>query len=185
MKKLLPILLLIAALSVGCLNVQHKTYTFKLNPDGTGSGSIFFYNIHSSDEDERDVSFKDFGTLVTDYIEGNTFNDENPDWNFTNKELFVEDGVLCGRADFTFADMGSAKLYRTANCNCAPILLLPGAIDETLMEHNGASVALGDAEVIEWPADAKEVTYKTEVTSDVENVRNLTEHYNAWKKTRK
>ncbi|MBK8130762.1 MAG: hypothetical protein IPK53_18280 [bacterium] len=184
MKKLLPLILL-AAFSVGCLNVQHKTYSFKLNADGTGSGSILFYNIHSSDEEERDVSFKDFGTLVTDYVEGSTFDDENPDWVIANKELFVQDDVLCGKVEFTFANMGAAKLYRTADCNCAPILLLPGAIDETLMEHNGASVALGSSEVIEWKADTKDITYKTEVTSDVENVRNLVEHYNAWKKTKK
>lgn len=185
MKKLVPLILLLAALSVGCLNVQNKTYTFKLNPDGTGTGSIFFYNIHSSDEEERDVSFKDFGTLVTDYVEGTTFDDENPDWTITKKDLFEQDGVLCGRVDFTFSSMGSAKLYRTADCNCAPILLLPGAIDETLTEHNGNAVALGSSEVIEWAADTKEITYKTEVTSDVENVRNLTEHYAAWKKTKK
>lgn len=185
MKKLLPILLLIAAFSVGCLNVQNKTYTFKLNPDGTGSGSIFFYNIHSSDEEERDVSFKDFGTLVTDYLEGQTFEGENPDWTITKKDLFEQDGVLCGKVEFTFSNMGAAKLYRTADCNCAPILLLPGAIDETLVEHNGTGVALGDAEVIEWAADTKEITYKTEVTSDVENVRNLVEQYNNWKKSKK
>ncbi|NUO19051.1 hypothetical protein HUU59_06330 [bacterium] len=174
MKKLLPILLLIAAFSVGCLNVQNKTYTFKLNADGTGSGSIFFYNIHSSDEEERDVSFKDFGTLVTDYLEGQTFEGENPDWTITKKDLFEQDGVLCGKVEFTFSNMGAA-----------PILLLPGAIDETLVEHNGTGVALGDAEVIEWTADTKEITYKTEVTSDVENVRNLVEQYNNWKKSKK
>lgn len=185
MKKLFLPLILIAALSVGCLNVQHKTYTYKLNPDGTGSGTIFFYNIHSSDEDERDVSFKDFGTLVTDYIEGRTFDDENPDWTITKKDLFEQDGVLCGQVEFTFASMNAAKLYRTANCDCAPILLLPGAMDETLIENNGNSVELGDAQVIEWAADAKEISYKTEVTSDVENVRNLVEHYNSWKKTKK
>lgn len=184
MKKLL-LLILIAAFSVGCLNVQNKTYTFKLNADGTGSGSIFFYNIHSSDEDERDVSFKDFGTLVTDYLEGTTFEGENTDWTITKKDLFEQDGVLCGKVEFTFANMGSAKLYRTADCNCAPILLLPGAIDETLVEHNGNSVALGSSEVIEWAADAKEISYKTEVTGDVENVRNLVEQYNNWKKTKK
>ncbi len=185
MKKLLPILLLIAAFSVGCLNVQNKTYTFKLNPDGTGSGSIFFYNIHSSDEEERDVSFKDFGTLVTDYIEGTTFDDENPDWAITKKDLFEQDGVLCGKVEFTFSNMGAAKLYRTADCNCAPILLLPGAMDETVIENNGNSVALGDAQVVEWPADVKEISYKTEVTSDTSAVRNLVEHYNAWKKSKK
>ncbi|MBK6766666.1 MAG: hypothetical protein IPG71_10230 [bacterium] len=184
MKKLL-LLVLLAALSVGCLNVQNKTYSFKLNADGTGTGSIFFYNIHSSDEDERDVSFKDFGTLVTDYLEGTTFEDENADWTITKKELFEQDGVLCGKVEFSFANMGSAKLYRTADCNCAPILLLPGAIDETLTEHNGNAVALGSSEVIEWAADSKEITYKTEVTSDVENVRNLVEQYNNWKKTKK
>jgi len=185
MKKILPIILLFAALSVGCLNVQHKTYTFKLNDDGTGSGSIFFYNIHSSDEEERDVSFKDFGTLVTDYLEGQTFEGENPDWTITNKDLFEQDGVLCGKVEFTFSNMGAAKLYRTADCNCAPILLLPGAIDETLMEHNGEGVALGEAEVVEWKPDVKEIMYKTEVTADTENVRNLVDDFKAWKANHK
>ncbi len=185
MKKLLPLILLISALSVGCLQVQQKTYTFKLNPDGTGTGSVFYYNIHSTDEDERDVSFKDFGTLVTDYLEGMTLEGENANWNITGKELFEQDGVLCGRVDFTFADMGAAKLYRTANCECAPILLLPGAVDETLLEHNGNGVAMGDAEVVEWAAGAKDISYKTEVSSNVEGARNLVEHYNAWKKTKK
>lgn len=184
MKKLL-LLTLLAALSVGCLNVQQKSYTLKLNPDGTGSGTIFYYNIFSTDEDERDVSFKDFGTLVTDYLEGSTLEGENPNWTFTNKELFEQDGVLCGKIEFTFSDMGSAKLYRTANCDCAPILLLPGSFDETVVEHNGSGVALGDAEVVEWAADAKEIVIKTEASSDTAGARILVEHYNAWKKTKK
>ncbi|MCB9357691.1 MAG: hypothetical protein H6508_00460 [Calditrichaeota bacterium] len=184
MKKLLP-LVLIASLFVGCLQVQQKTYTYKLNPDGTGTGSVFYYNIHSTDEDERDVSFKDFGTLVTDYLEGTTLEGENEGWNITNKELFEQDGVLCGKIEFSFGDMGSAKLYRTANCECAPILLLPGSMDETLLEHNGGGVMLGSSEVIEWPADSKEIMFKTEGASDTTGARNLVEHYNAWKKTKK
>ncbi|MCC6477452.1 hypothetical protein IT157_10405 [bacterium] len=179
-------LLVVAAMfAVGCLNVQNKTYTFKLNADGSGSGSILFYNIHSSDEEERDVSFKDFGTLVTDYLEGSTLEGENEGYTYTKKELFEKDGVLCGKVEFTFTDFGAASLYRTAGCDCAPILLLPGAISETILEHNGNSVTLGSSEVIEWGADAAEITYKTEVTSDVENVRNLVEQYKNWKKMKK
>ncbi len=57
----------------GCLSTEYKEYIFEINSDGSGEGEIIFYNLVSVEDDEKDVSFKDFGELVSDYIEGTNF----------------------------------------------------------------------------------------------------------------
>ena len=63
LKRLLAFLLTTMLLT-GCLATEYKEYRFNLNNDGTGTGSVIFYNLISVEDDEQDVSFKDFGELV-------------------------------------------------------------------------------------------------------------------------
>ena len=97
MKLLRRLAILIFSLTLltltGCLSTEYKEYTFKINSDGSGEGEILFYNIVSVEDDGKDVSFKDFGELVTDYIEGTNFENDNPNYQVTNKELFEKDSV--------------------------------------------------------------------------------------------
>ena len=76
MRKIATFIMLAAAavLLGGCLGVEKKEYRFTLNPDGSGSGVIRYVNVVSIDdnsgtEEAKDVSFKDFAELVSDYLE--------------------------------------------------------------------------------------------------------------------
>ncbi|MCH7963862.1 MAG: hypothetical protein IH852_07985 [Bacteroidetes bacterium] len=65
---MLIILLLIVINLTGCLSAEYKECIFEIKSDGSGEGEIIFYNLVSVEDDEKDVSFKDFGKLVSDYI---------------------------------------------------------------------------------------------------------------------
>ena len=185
-QKLLLAIISAAALLLlltGCISVESKEYRFKVNPDGTGSGTITFVNIVSQDDEGRDVSFKDFGELVTDYMEGADFEDQNPQYHITGKRLFQKDSVLMGEVTFTFTSFDSIGFFRQPNCDCCPVLLHSEAFQETYVESNGAY--LGDnaaTPFIRWTADTKEYYIKTRIMDDMTGTRSLLAHWQGWKK---
>lgn len=66
---------LIAALFIslfftGCLTVERKEYKFELTDGGKGKLTITYYNIESEKEEGKDVSMRDFGELIDDYLNG-------------------------------------------------------------------------------------------------------------------
>ncbi len=65
---MLIVFLLIVINLTGCLSTEYKEYIFEIKSDGSGEGEIIFYNLVSVEDDEEDVSFKDCGKLVSDYI---------------------------------------------------------------------------------------------------------------------
>lgn len=67
------VVLLLSLFLSGCLTTENKFYSFKINSDGSGSGSIIFENVVSQEDEEKDVSFKDFGELIDDYVKGTVF----------------------------------------------------------------------------------------------------------------
>lgn len=186
MKNLLNkiLLLLLAVFVSSCLTTEYKEYRFKFNADGSGSGSIKYVNIVSQEDEEKDVSFSDFGEVIDDYLEGTTFEDENPTFSVTNKELFEENGVLCGRVEFTFESFSDAGFVNFVGCECAPILYYMGSLSETFSESDGKY--LGDSEslefpVISWNNGTKEVYFKTVVQEDLADCHSLLPLYKTWK----
>lgn len=65
---MLIVFLLMVINLTGCLSTEYKECIFEIKSDGSGEGEIIFYNLVSVEDDEKDVSFKDFGKLVSDYI---------------------------------------------------------------------------------------------------------------------
>jgi hypothetical protein len=108
-----PLLLfaLTALFFAGCLIAEKKEYVFKVNEDGSGSGTVRYINLVSQDDEEQDVSFKDFAELVTDYLQGNKFEEENPQFSVTDKKLYEKDGVLIGEFSFTFTSWDSTGFF--------------------------------------------------------------------------
>ena len=96
----------------GCLTPEYKEYYYTINDDGTGEGRMKFINLVSEEEDEEDVSAKDFGELITDYYEGEQFSEDNPHLTITDKKLYEEEGMLMGEVWFTFESADSIGFYR-------------------------------------------------------------------------
>lgn len=191
MRKIAAFMLLAAVAAFvfcGCLGVEKKEYRFTLNPDGSGSGVIRYVNIVSIDdnsgtEEAKDVSFKDFAELVSDYLEGVKFEDDHPYLKVTGKRLLEENGVLVGEVAFTFASLDSVGFFRRAQCECCPVLYFNKTEtgDETFAETNGRLVeGVASSPFIEWEGGAREFTFKTTALSDLSGTRSMVEYYRTW-----
>jgi hypothetical protein len=171
----------------GCIQVEKKEYRYTLKPDGTGTGTIRFVNIVSQEDNDKDVSFKDYAELVTDYMDGTKFEDENPTLKVTGKKLYEEKGVLVGEFNFTFASLDSVGFFRAANCACCPVLHFAKSSSstgggETIASTNGQLVeGVTDAPFIKWDSGAKEFTYAATLGIDTAKTHSLLPHYKKWK----
>jgi hypothetical protein len=171
-------------LASGCLIAEKKEYVFKVNKDGSGSGTIRFVNLVSQDDEEQDVSFKDFAELVTDYVQGDKFQDDNPQFLVTDKKLYEQDGMLIGEVSFTFSSWDSAGFFRTNDCDCCPTFYYFEAVNnETYESSNGEYLGEnGKLPLIVFPSETKEFTFTTTFLTDLSGTHSLLEHYKSWKK---
>ncbi len=181
----IPVLLLSAViLLTGCLISERKEYTFKVAADGTGSGTVKYINLVSQNDEGKDVSFKDFAELVTDYIEGDKFLDENPAWTITDKKLYEKDGTLWGEVSFTFTSWDSAGFLRETGCACCPTYYyLEEVNNENYESSNGTFLKeYGKIPLIAFEPAMKEFTIRTTVQEDLSDTSPLLPHYKSWKK---
>lgn len=182
-RKLLLFLVCALLLSfTGCLTTESKEYRFKINSDGSGTGTITFVNILSQDDEGDDVSAVDFEELVTDYLEGSSFDEANPSFHVTGKRLFEKNGQLMGEVSFTFSRLDSIGFFRRSGCDCCPILLYSEAFQETYVGSDGQYLSENSATpFILWEPGTKEFYVKTSVTDDLEGTRSLLAHWQEWK----
>ncbi|MCX6600356.1 MAG: hypothetical protein NT025_02190 [bacterium] len=191
MKKIAAFIMLaaVAFLLGGCLGVEKKEYHFTVNPDGSGSGVIRYVNLVSNDDNSgtdeaKNVSFKDFAELVSDYLEGTKFEEDHPYLKVTSKRLLEESGALVGEVTFTFASLDSVGFFRRAQCDCCPVLYFNKTEtgDETVTETNGRLVeGVASSPFIEWEGNAREFVFKTTALSDLSGTRSMVEYYRTWK----
>jgi hypothetical protein len=182
-----------AFLFTGCLGIEKKEYSFKLNPDGSGSGTIRYINIVSQDdksdsEEGKDVSFKDFAELVSDYMDGTKFEDDHPYFKVTEKKLYEENGILIGEVKFTFSSLDSTGFYRKPKCDCCPVLYFNKSDggEETIAETNGKLVEnVASSAFIEWEGNTREFAFKTTLLSDLAGTRSMAGYYRTWKENKK
>ncbi len=175
-----------AAFFTGCLSVGEKEYHFNINADGSGSGKILYLNIVSEEDEEVDKSFDDFGELISDYVDGNQFEEENPHLTVTGKTLYVEDGKLNGRVEFTFENADSVGFFINRSCDCSPAMYYVGSLSETLIETNGRYLGESgnDMPIIIWDSNSGEYFLKTVVKEDMSDAHELLPLYNIWKESR-
>lgn len=183
MKIKLIFIVLIASLLLfsGCLTVEKKEYKYNIKNDGTLTLTINYYNIMSQDDDGADVSFKDFGELISDYVNGEKLLESYPEGKILDKKLFEKDGKLCGTAVFEFPGFLAAKLKQYKDKG--PIMIYLGAFSETFENSNGDYLGT-DFPMIFWDENQKELSYSTIVTSDISNCRPLIKHYKTWEETK-
>ncbi len=145
-----------------------------------------YINILSQDDDGEDKSDDDFQELINDYIEGGTFEDDNPNLKVTRKELFEENGQLCGIVEFEFEDVNKIGFLSFADCKCAPLLYYFGSLGETYVESDGKYLDEDESytmPMIEWPHKTKKVSFKTNVQEGTDDCRSLLVKYKEWKAT--
>lgn len=182
MKTFIPALLFISALFLhGCLTSEFKEYRFVFNSDGSGEGSIKFMNIVSEKEDEADVSMRDFGELINNYLNGNKFENENFQYEVIEKKLFEENGQLCGIIKFKFASYEDAGFYKDESCECSPVMYYLRGVSESFSESNGKY--LGEQKsfpVISWSDKTDEYYFRTYISVNMENAASLLPRYQIW-----
>lgn len=180
------IIALVTLLFTGCLTVDKKEYSYKVNADGSGEGWIKFYNIKSAKDGEDDVSLKDFASLIDDYVKGTKFEDENASLQVVSKELMEEGGKLNGLIKFKFNDLSEISFLYEKGCDCAPVYYsMGGFLSETYVSSNGTYLGEnGGPQIIKWPAKTKSFTFTTSVSADTTAVE-LLNQYNAWKANQK
>ncbi|MDD5509033.1 MAG: hypothetical protein PHD25_12045 [Bacteroidales bacterium] len=183
MKKI-SLLSLIAVLVLfalnGCLTVETKEYTFELTGPNSGKLTIRYINILSTMDDSVDVSADDFEELLSNYLYGESFETDYPDAVNFEKQLYEENGVLCGRITMEFTDLSAVKLFRYKSSG--PYMLNIGSFldTETFIEANGDFG--GDTmPVVFWSEDARVLTLKTGVAQPDETTLSLLDDYLEWK----
>ena len=185
--RILTLLLMLICLVVminGCLTSQYKEYHFKLNKDGSGSGTIKFVNLLSQEDNGEDVSDADFTELVDNYLNGTSFEDDNPHMKVSNKKLYQADSMLIGEVTFTFDNLDSIGFYRYTDCKCCPTMFYLGSLSETLMESNGTYLGENrELPILIWDPEVDEFSFKTMVTEDISECHSLLPMYETWKES--
>jgi hypothetical protein len=171
--------LIVLSVLTGCLGVEKKEYTFKLKDSQSGTATIKYINIFSTDDNEKDVSFKDFGELVSDYLEGNKIEQDFPGIHDVKKRLFVENNAVCGEITFAFDSLSHVKLFRYED---GPFMFYvnTGSSPSEKFDASNGNFAGDKMPVIFWSKNTKELNFKTVVTEDVTGKRNFLKLYKMW-----
>jgi hypothetical protein len=184
MKKIYAAFLLIALFAfslTGCLNVEKKEYTVKLNPDNSGTMTVKYINIISTEEEDKDVSMKDFATLITDYYEGDKAVENFIGAKNVKKRLFEEDGVLCAELTFDFDTLGTSNIFQY-DMNSPYMAALNEKFDGEAIDNTNGDHGLWRFKHHFLKKGAKELKWSTIVTSDLTGAHSLLKNYNSWKK---
>lgn len=153
----LSLLSLCAALSLtGCLTAARKAVTLRVNPDGTGTGTMVYYDIASMQEEETDNSLTDYSRLVETWLHGSVFEQANPALVNVKKRLFAEGNRLNGEISFEFLHYSDIGLYRHRDTGPWMYYALMNQseiehFDSTNGEYGGQTMP-----VIFWPEGTKE-----------------------------
>lgn len=100
------VLLGIAPLASGCLEIGRMTFRFDL---AAGRGTLVLEDIGTDDADDaRD----DFATLVNEYVLGERVQEEHPGWRVGERRLFENEERLDGVVTFGFDRPADAMLYQ-------------------------------------------------------------------------
>jgi hypothetical protein len=176
--RLLLIIFVSTFFITGCLTVEKKTYTYELKGNNTGTLTITYYNICSSNDSDS-VATNDFTDLIKTYLQGSKPEDEFPGATVVKKELFEENGKLCGRMILSFADLKTAHLYQQDKKGA--YMFHMGSFSETYQSSNGTWG--GDImPVVFWNKKLKKPEVTTTVEKNIENTLSLLDMYKAWKK---
>lgn len=175
------IIIFLALSLTGCLNVEKKEYHVKLNDDNSGSMTIKYINIVSTEEEEKDVSMKDFATLITDYFEGEKALENYEGAKNVKKRLFEENGVLCGEVKFDFDTLGTSNIFQY-DSKSPYMAALSEKFNGEAYENSNGEYGLGGMTIIFWDNKQRKLNWSTSVMTDMTGAHSLLDEYKNWKK---
>lgn len=150
----------------GCLTTETKEYSYKLDKDKSGHGTIRYINIMS---DSVNNAENDYQELIQSYLKGDEIKKDLSGAKNIKMRLFEEDNQLCGEVSFDFDDITQLKFYKYKDtgpwCYYLSVFsmgLIGGS--ETYFSSNG--IFGGDQmPVIFWDGTQKEFKFKTSLTA--------------------
>lgn len=179
MKKSLVFLLVLLMLGLSsCLTVEKKSYTIRLEKDGSGVLTIDYYNIFAElSEDEKPEDAKQYyDELMNDYFNGETILKLYPRAKKIKKELFEKDGKLCGRVIVEFANISDIGLYKQSKKGDLMFALCSSMFSETYINSNG--IYGGETmPVVFWNKKEKNLILETSLTQTTEKSYSLLQYY--------
>jgi len=167
----------------GCLTCERKEYKFELKGKNAGRLTINYINIMSKKDKEEMTAYEeanaDFTELMDKYINGDEVEKDYPEAKLVKKELYEENGQLCGRVILEFSDLSQIKLYRHEGKG--PYMFYTSLLSsETFKESNGTK-GPDYMPVIFWPEGSKNLNYSTSVEGPSEKTTSLLSN---WKDNR-
>lgn len=162
----------------GCLKVAEMEVRVRPRPNGTVAGEVIYRGLYSALDEDSVTLAEDYQTLVSEYLEGDALESDLPDWKLLKRELFEEQGKLCGKLTFEAATAEAVGLYRDKTCNCAGWILVPQDGDlGTLTGGDGIRTPYG----MRWSSDRPELRWVQKLDVIRSSDRNLLP---AWKEAR-
>lgn len=166
----------------GCLSVESKEYSFKLNKGKSGTGTIKFINIMSDNKDSSGTPDADYTELIDSYLKGDKLKEDLPNIKNAKKRLFEEDNQLCGELTFDFDDITKLRFYEYKDQGpwCYYLAFSPLGImggSESYFSSNGIYGG-ENMPIIFWDGSQKEFTFKTTVTSPGKTTISLLDMWN-------
>jgi len=174
--------MLILVLS-GCLTVERKSYKITMTGPTSGSCIVTYHNIVSTKDEGRDVSFKEFAELITDYLEGAKPEDDLPGARNVRKRIYAEGNVLSAEMIFDFDSLATLKMYKYDAKS--PLMMAVSSMNSETFESSNGTHGGESMPVVFWPSNATTLTLNNTVTAIDTNHISLLPHYEAWKKTQK
>lgn len=163
----------------GCLTMESKEYSFKLDKGNSGSGKIKYINIMHT-MDSAITPEAEYEDLVNNYLNGNKPEDEMLGVKNVKKRLFEEDNQLCGEITFDFDDITTLKFFNYEGKVWAYSLgsasLFGGG--ESFFSSNGKHGG-ENMNVIFWDGNEKEIKFKTTISQNDKKNESLLD---IWKK---
>ncbi|MEI7596776.1 MAG: hypothetical protein WCK02_13580 [Bacteroidota bacterium] len=179
MKKTIVCLLVLFVFGLtSCLTVEKKSYTIKLEKDGSGVLTIDYYNIFAElSEDEKPEDAKQyFDELMKDYFNGEILTKLYPNVKTIKKELFEKDGKLCGRVIIDFGKISDIGLYQQTKKSDLMFALCSSMFSETYLASNG--MYGGESmPVVFWNKKEKNLQLDTSLTEPTDKSVSLLNYY--------
>jgi hypothetical protein len=169
LRRTVPLLMSLMMLQ-GCLKVAEMEVRVRPRANGSVAGEVIYRGLYSSLEEDSVTVAEDYQTLVDDYLEGDALEADLPDWKLLKRELFEEQGKLCGRLLFEAASAEAVGLFRDKTCSCAAWILVPQDGDlGTLTGGDGTRTPYG----MRWGADRTELRWIQKLDVIESNDRSL------------
>jgi hypothetical protein len=171
MKKiyLFSILCVLSVYLIGCLTSESKEYTYKLDSDRSGHGSIKYINILSDNKDSVSNIDSDYQDLIQSYLKGDKIKEDLAGAKNIKTRLYDEDNQLCGEVSFDFDDITKLKFYKYKDTGpwCFYLSAFSMGLlgnSENYFSSNG-TYGGENLPVIFWDGSQKEFNFKTTLTA--------------------